>query len=45
MSTKSHIPGHMEPSKKRHFAQSGMLKFTYKGCFFTLKKAFEKFLD
>jgi hypothetical protein len=34
----------MQPWKKRHFAQWGMLKFTYKGCFLTLKKAYGKFL-
>jgi hypothetical protein len=35
----------MELWKKRHFAQRGMLKFTYKGCFLTLKKGYGKFLD
>jgi hypothetical protein len=35
----------MEPWKKRHFAQRGMLKFTYKGYFWTIKIAYEKFLD
>jgi hypothetical protein len=36
---------HMEPWKKCHFAQRGMLKFMYKGRFLTLKKAYGKFLD
>jgi hypothetical protein len=31
---------HMESWKKRHFAQRDMLKFTYKGHFLTLKKAY-----
>jgi hypothetical protein len=35
----------MEPWQKRHFAQRGMLKFTYKGHFLTIKIAYEKFLD
>jgi hypothetical protein len=37
--------GHMEPWKKRHFVQRDLLKFTYKGRFWTLKKAYGKFLD
>jgi hypothetical protein len=35
----------MEPWKKRHFAQRGMMKFTYKGRFLTIKIAYEKILD
>jgi hypothetical protein len=30
---------------KNHFLQGGMLKFTYKGRFLTIKIAYEKFLD
>jgi hypothetical protein len=35
----------MEPWKKCHFAQRGMLKFTYKGHFLTIKIAYGKFLN
>jgi hypothetical protein len=35
----------MEPWKKHHFTQRSMLKFTYKGRFLTLRKAYGKFLD
>jgi hypothetical protein len=35
---------HMEPWEKHHFVQRGMLKFTYKDCFRTMKKAYGKFL-
>jgi hypothetical protein len=45
MSTKSHIHETYGTLKKHHFAQRGMLKFTYKGHFLTLKKAYGKFLD
>jgi hypothetical protein len=45
MSTKSHIHEMYGTLKKRHFAQRGMLKFTYKGRSLTLKKAYGKFLD
>jgi hypothetical protein len=31
--------------EKNHFPQGGMLKFTYKGRFLTIKIAYEKFLD
>jgi hypothetical protein len=35
----------VEHWEKNHFPQRGMLKFTYKGRFLTIKIAFEKFLD
>jgi hypothetical protein len=35
----------VEPWVKHQFPQGGMLKFTYKGCFLTIKIAYEKFLD
>jgi hypothetical protein len=35
----------VEHWEKNHFPQEGMLKFTYKGCFLTIKIAYEKFLD
>ena len=31
--------------KKHQFPQGGMLKFTYKRSFLTIKIAYEKFLD
>jgi hypothetical protein len=34
----------VEHVEKHHFAQGGMLKFTYKGQFLTNKKAYEKSL-
>jgi hypothetical protein len=34
----------MELWEKHHFAQRDMLKFTYKGHFLTLRKAYGKFL-
>jgi hypothetical protein len=30
---------------KNYFPRRGMQKFTYKGCFLTIKIAYEKFLD
>jgi hypothetical protein len=35
----------MEGCQKNSFPQRGMLKFTYKGGFLTIKIAYEKFLD
>jgi hypothetical protein len=35
----------VEHSEKNHFPQGGMVKFTYKGHFLTIKIAYEKFLD
>jgi hypothetical protein len=35
----------VEHWEKNHFLQGGMLKFTYKGRFLTIKIAYEKFLD
>jgi hypothetical protein len=35
----------VEPWENHQFPQGGMLKFTYKGCFLTIKIAYEKFLD
>jgi hypothetical protein len=35
----------VEHWEKNHFPQGGMLKFTYKGHFLTIKIAYEKFLD
>jgi hypothetical protein len=35
----------VEHWEKNHFSQGGMLKFTYKGRFLTIKIAYEKFLD
>jgi hypothetical protein len=35
----------VEDCQKNHFPQRGMLKFTYKGRFLTIKTAYEKFLD
>jgi hypothetical protein len=35
----------VEGCQKNHFPQGGMLKFTYKGRFLTIKIAYEKFLD
>jgi hypothetical protein len=35
----------VEGYQKYYFPQRGMLKFTYKGRFWTLKIAYEKFLD
>jgi hypothetical protein len=35
----------VEGCQKNYFPQRGMLKFTYKGRFFTIKIAYEKFLD
>jgi hypothetical protein len=35
----------VEGCQKNHFPQRGMLKFTYKGRFLTIKIAYEKFLD
>jgi hypothetical protein len=34
-----------EPWENHQFPQGGMLKFTYKGHFLTIKIAYEKFLD
>jgi hypothetical protein len=36
--------GSVEHWEKIYFPQGGMLKFTYKGCFLTIKKAYEKSL-
>jgi hypothetical protein len=35
----------VEPWENHQFPQGGMLKFTYKGRFLTIKIAYEKFLD
>jgi hypothetical protein len=35
----------VEGCQKKYFLQRGMLKFTYKGSFLTIKIAYEKFLD
>jgi hypothetical protein len=35
----------VEPWENHQFPQRGMLKFTYKGRFLTIKIAYEKFLD
>jgi hypothetical protein len=35
----------VEPWEKHQFPQWGMLKFTYKGYFLTIKVAYEKFLN
>jgi hypothetical protein len=35
----------VEHQENNHFPQWGMLKFTYKGRFLTIKIAYEKFLD
>jgi hypothetical protein len=35
----------VEPWENQQFPQGGMLKFTYKDCFLTIKIAYEKFLD
>jgi hypothetical protein len=35
----------VEGCQKDYFPQRGMLKFTYKGLFLTIKIAYEKFLD
>jgi hypothetical protein len=35
----------VEGCQKNYFPQRGMLKFTYKGCFWIIKIAYEKFLD
>jgi hypothetical protein len=35
----------VEHCEKNHFSQGGMLKFTYKGHFLTIKKTYKKFLD
>jgi hypothetical protein len=35
----------VEPWENHQFAQGGVLKFTYKGRFLTIKIAYEKFLD
>jgi hypothetical protein len=35
----------VEHWEKNHFPQEGMLKFTFKGRFLTIKIAYEKFLD
>jgi hypothetical protein len=47
MCAKSHIHQScvVEGCQKNHFLQRGMLKFTYKGRFLTIKIAYEKFLD
>jgi hypothetical protein len=37
--------GGVEPWENHQFPQGGMLKFTYKGRFLTIKKAYEEFLD
>jgi hypothetical protein len=34
----------VEPWENHQYPQRGMLKFTYKGSFLTIKKAYEKFL-
>ena len=44
MSTKSHIHETYGTLKKLHFAQRGVLKFTYKGRFLTLNKRIWKIL-
>jgi hypothetical protein len=35
----------VEGCQKNHFSETGMLKFTYKGRFLTIKIAYEKKLD
>jgi hypothetical protein len=35
----------VKPRENHQFPQGGMLKFTYKGRFLTIKIAYEKFLD
>jgi hypothetical protein len=45
MLTRSHNHETFGTLKKRHFAQKGMLKFTHKGRFLTIKIAYEIFLD
>jgi hypothetical protein len=35
----------VEGCQKIYFPQRSKLKFTYKGCFLTIKLAYEKFLD
>jgi hypothetical protein len=35
----------VEPWENHQFPEGGMLKFTYKGCFFTIKIGYETFLD
>jgi hypothetical protein len=35
----------VEPWENHQFPEGGMLKFTYKGCFLTIKIAYETFLD
>jgi hypothetical protein len=45
MSTKSHTHKKSGTLRKNYFPQGGMLKFTYKGRFLTIKIAYEKFLD
>jgi hypothetical protein len=35
----------VEPWENHQFLQGGMLKFTYRGHFLTIKVAYEKFLD
>jgi hypothetical protein len=35
----------VEPRENHQFPQGGMLKFTYKDLFLTIKMAYEKFLD
>jgi hypothetical protein len=44
MPTKSHIHKKCETLKKNYFPKEGMLKFTYKGNFWTTKKAYKKLL-
>jgi hypothetical protein len=42
---KSHIHQSCEGLPKIYFLQRGIMKFTYKGRFLTIKIAYEKFLD
>jgi hypothetical protein len=35
----------VEPWENHEFPQGGMVKFTYKGCFLTIKIAYENLLD
>jgi hypothetical protein len=45
MSTKSDTHTRCGTLRNHQFPQGGMLKFTYKGWFLTIKIAYEKFLD
>jgi hypothetical protein len=42
MSIKSHTHGKCGTLRKNYFPQGGILKFTYKGRFLTMKKAYKK---